>query len=262
MDKIVEILKGYLGHFQLTGPAICSFIIMGIMVILGAIVGIQAHFQDPTKPSKGLLFLAEWGIEHLTEWVRGMMGDGFDRFIPYFFVLVSYLFTAFIWSITGLPSVMDYMAIPLSLSSIMFVLIHATAIKYQRWGYFKRYVDPIAVFLPINLISMWSPLVSTCLRMFGNALSGWILITIVDWALTGLSSTIFSFMGGGLSGIWLAPIPTGVLNLYFSLFSGFIQTLVFASLTAVWIANERPAMESMGIETQALRHVESEKQTA
>jgi F-type H+-transporting ATPase subunit a len=88
--------------------------------------------------------------------------------------------------------------------------------------------------------------------MFGNALSGTIMILIVQWALKGLSGVIFGFMGPNISTLWLAPIPVGVLNLYFALFSGFIQTLVFISLNAAWISAERPA-EAMGLRSQALR---------
>ena len=58
--------------------------------------------------------------------------------------------------------------------------------------------------------------------------------------------------GTAWTGIFLAPIPMGILNLYFSLFSGFVQTLVFCSLNAIWISNERPE-EAMGTESQALR---------
>jgi hypothetical protein len=34
-----------------------------------------------------------------------------------------------------------------------------------------------------------------------------------------------------------------VFNSYFSLFSGFIQTLVFSSLSAIWISQEMPEPE-------------------
>ena len=58
-----------------------------------------------------------------------------ERYSGYFCALASYLFLAFIWSLTGLPSVMDYMAMPLSLSLILFILIHFTAAKYQKLSY-------------------------------------------------------------------------------------------------------------------------------
>jgi F0F1-type ATP synthase membrane subunit a len=48
-------------------------------------------------------------------------------------------------------------------------------------------------------------------------------------------------------------LPIAVLNLYFGLFSGYIQTLVFASLNGVWIGTEMPEDRAMGIASQATR---------
>jgi len=248
-------------HFfdwDLSGSIISSLIIMAIVAVLAVVVGILARRQDPLKTSKGLLFLAEMYVDKLTAWVKSNMGDGWENFPGYFLGLTSYLFLAFIWSITGLPSVIDYLAVPLSLAVVMFVLIHFTAIRFQHWSYFHRYIDPVFLFLPINLLTMWTPILSTTLRMFGNALSGTIVIGLVGWALENASGALFSNSLGAAGIIWFAPIPIGVLNLYFALFSGFIQTLVFASLNAVWIAQERPVQdEPMGVEGQVVRPMNS-----
>ena len=139
----------------------------------------------------------------------------------------------------------------------MFILIQATALRYQRWGYFHRYIEPLKIWLPINLVTMWTPIISTCLRMFGNCLSGSVIIGIVSWVLKLLSYQIFSFIGPW-GQVFLAPFAIGVLNLYFSLFSGFVQTLVFASLNAVWIGAEMPEEdEIMGTQGQITRGKES-----
>jgi len=92
------------------------------------------------------------------------------------------------------------------------------------------------------------------MRLFGNCLSGTILVGLVQWALSSASSGIFDALGvvgtigtssfwnnPGWTSVFLAPFPVGILNSYFSLFSGFIQTLVFASLSAIWISQEMPA---------------------
>lgn len=252
--------------FDLDAGLYSSLMVMLILLILGIVIGVKAKKaykrQDYLKRPRGILFFAEWYYEFLDGFVSNNMGDDLKIWSGYFFTLFSYLFLSFIWSLTGLPGIMDWLGAPLCLSLIMFVLIHKTAVKYQKWGYFQRYIDPIPVFLPVNLVTMWSPLISTCMRMLGNALSGTIVIGLVQWALSMLSSSIFSSFGvdgiivgassywntGTLwTGIFLAPIPMAVLNLYFALFSGFIQTLVFASLSALWIAQERPLPESPAI---------------
>ena len=241
---------------SLTGPVISSLIVMGIVAVFFIVVGIMARHHDPLKPSKGLLLAAEMFLSKIEDWARGIMGKDPRSWPGYFLCLFSYLFLSFIWSITGMPSVVDYLVVPFTLSLVMFVLIQATGIRYKKWRYFHRYIEPVPIWLPINLLTMWTPIISTALRMFGNCLAGSVVMGLVNWALKNLSAALFSFMGGGyegLAGIWLGPIPIAVLNLYFALFSGFIQTLVFASLSAVWIGQEIPDDNPMGVERQATR---------
>ena len=248
----IEAMMNRFFDFNITGPVISSLCVMLIVAVLAVIIGIKAKRADPLKRPKGILLLAEIYVDWLDNWTESNMGVRTKYWSGYFMGLFSYLFLAFIWSITGLPSVMDYLVVPFSLSLVMFILIQFTALRYQKWGYFHRYVEPLKIWLPLNLITMWTPIISTSLRMFGNALAGGVVIGLVNWALKGVSSTIFSFLGEAGS-MALSPIPIAILNVYFALFSGFIQTLVFASLNAVWIGQEIPATEAMGTASQATR---------
>ena len=87
---------------------------------------------------------------------------------------------------------------------------------------------------------MWAPLLSLTLRLFGNAIAGWVLLTIVEYALRDLSAMIFAFIPSDFNQVFLAPIPLAILHAYFDLFSGLIQTTVFISLTAIFIGQEVP----------------------
>ena len=225
---------------DIPGEVISSLIVMVIVIILAIIVGIMARFADPLKRPKGLLHLAEIGVNYFDNFAKDLAGPAMPNFGGYIMGVAVYLFIAFIFGLTGLPSPVTYMAVPLSLGLTTFILIHVTSIRYTKWKYFKRYIDPIPVFLPINLISMWAPLLSLTLRLFGNAIAGWALLTIVENGLTGLSQQLFSFMETEWSGVFLAPIPLALLHAYFDLFSGLIQTIVFISLTAIFIGQEIP----------------------
>ncbi len=248
------------GADSLDAPLYSSLIIMIVLLLIGAIIGIRATValkkKEYLERPKGILFLAELYYDMCHNFTVSNMGESGEKYTGYFWTLFSYLFLGFTFSLLGLPSVIDWLAAPLSLAIIMFVLIQAVAIRYQHFGYFHRYIEPIPVFLPINLVTMWSPIISTTMRMFGNCLAGSVIIGLIQWALSNASNAIFGAIGvSGLigadptsywnvwpnwTGVFLAPVPIGVLNLYFSLFSGFVQTLVFASLTALWVAQERP----------------------
>lgn len=226
--------------FNLSGEIIVALFVALILIVLFIIVGILARKQDPKKASHGLLMLGEWAVEKLDNFTKGTMGEGFENFGGFLLGMIPFLFICFTIGITGLPSPINNIAVPLSLALVTFTLIHVTSIRYTRWAYFKRFTDPIPIFLPINLISMWSPLLSLTLRMFGNAISGWVLLGIVNWALEGVSANIFGAIAGGPSDLLLVPFVTPLLHAYFDLFSGFIQTLVFTYLTCLFIAQEKP----------------------
>ena len=55
---------------------------------------------------------------------------------------------------------------------------------------------------------------------------------------------LFPALPGESAGLILAPIPMGILNLYFGLFSAYVQTTVYAFLCALWFAAERPEEEA------------------
>lgn len=234
---------------DISGEIISSLIVMGIMMLLAVIVGIQARHQDPLKKPRGLLLITELGVKFFDNFATNLIGNRLPHMGGFIFGVAVYLFIAFIFGLTGLPSPVTYMAVPLSLGLTTFLLIHITSARFTKLKYFKRYVEPLPIFLPINLISMWAPLLSLSLRLFGNAVSGWVLMTLAYNALEGLSSSLFSFMsatfpdGTAVSGVFIAPFVTPLLHAYFDLFSGFIQTTVFISLTVILIGQEVPEDE-------------------
>lgn len=222
------------------GSLFSSGLCMLIIVILTIIVNIKARHADPLKKPKGLLFFFEFGVEFFDSAVENIMGEKFRSFGGFIFAIAMYLFIGFIFGLTGLPAPMTNLAMPLSLGFLSFALIHITSIRFTKWKYFKRYIDPFPFFLPINLLSMWAPLLSLTFRLFGNALAGWTLMSVVYCALESLSAMIFSFIPSDVNTIFIAPFITPVLHAYFDLFSAFIQTSVFVMLTMLFIANEVP----------------------
>ena len=227
--------------FNPSGEIIVALIVIGILIVLAIIVGILAKCADPLKRPKGLLKIVEWCVEKLDAFVADIMGPGFENFGGLLLAIIPFLFISFTVGITGLPTPMNNLAVPLSLALVTFALIHFTAMRYNKLKYFKRYVDPFPVFLPINLLSMWAPLLSMTLRMFGNGIVGWVLISLVNAVLGKASTAIFGgIIAGGGSSVFLTPVVTPVLHAYFDLFSGFVQTMVFVFLTVLFVAQEKP----------------------
>ena len=226
--------------FNPSGEVIVALGIICVLLLLAIIVGILAKRADPLKRPKGLLKLVEWAVEKLDAFAQDTMGPGFENFGGILLGIIPFMFISFTIGITGLPTPMNSLAVPLSLALVTFILIHYTSIRFTHFRYFKRYVEPFAVFLPINLLSMWAPLLSMTLRMFGNAIVGWVLLGLLNGALESLSASVFSFINSGANQLFFVPIATPLLHAYFDLFSGFVQTMVFVFLTVLFISQERP----------------------
>lgn len=268
MDRISQMFD-----WEMDGPLYSSLIVMLIVLIFAIIIGIRARIGLKRKEyldrPHGILMVGEWYADFCQNFATKNMGASFADMGGYFMTLFAYLFIAFNWGLTGMPSIIDWLAAPLSLALIMFVLIQFNGLRFQHWHYFHRYVEPIAIFLPINLVTMWTPIISTTMRLLGNCLSGTIIIGLVQWALGAASDALFGSLSTlaysnyipfwdvsqsyAWTSIWLAPAVMGVLNIYFSLFSAFVQTTVFSTLTALWIAQEKPAEEQPSLTSDAPR---------
>ena len=133
----------------------------------------------------------------------------------------------------ALPNPFTNLAIPLSLALITFVLTHYTSIKVKKWAYFERYIEPVPFFLPINLVTMWSNVLSLTLRLFGNALAGYCVITLIYVGISTIIPPANSYWG-----MFLDPLIAPLAHLYFDIFDGAIQLIVFTMLTMINIAQE------------------------
>ena len=109
---------------DIPGELISSLIVIGIIAILSIIVGILAARQNPLKKPKGLLLVAEIGVKFFDNFSRDLVGTTLPNFGGFIMGVAMYLFISFIFGLTGLPSPVTYMAIPLSLGLTTFLLIH------------------------------------------------------------------------------------------------------------------------------------------
>ena len=88
-----EIIKRFLDTSTgLTGEVISSLIVMGILVLVSIYIAIRAHFADPLKKPKGILFLAEVGVKFFDNLCYNLMGKRFDGFGGFIMAIACYLF--------------------------------------------------------------------------------------------------------------------------------------------------------------------------
>lgn len=223
------------------------YVIILITIILAvAIILLSKKIEkaDPMEKPTGILVPVLWGVEIVYNMCVNNVGEKYaKRLTPYIIVLWVYIFVSNIISLFGLSSPTSNLSVTLLLAFITWVLIQIVEFKYQGiGGYLHSFLEPIPVMLPMNIFGKFSTMVSMSLRLFGNILCGGIMMQLIYSFCQFISNKLVGLIAG--SGVqafnFIAPVLAPLLHAYFDLFAGFIQTLVFVTLTVVLIGNDIP----------------------
>ncbi len=214
-------------YMNLSSSIKSTIFITIVLVIVILIISKKLDKYKYTDKPTGIIVILEWLIGGINDMCKTVIGRPYRKIAPYVTTLAIFLFVANISGLFGLTPPTASVSCTLTLGIMTFTVIQMTGIKYQGLGsYLKGYIDPNPIFLPINLIGEIATPFSMGLRLFGNILSGSVIMAL-----------IYSVMGFGA--IAVAP----VLHCYFDIFSGFIQTLVFCTLTTMFISGKLPDEE-------------------
>lgn len=218
-------------------------IITVVLAVAMILLSKKIEKADPLEEPKGIILPIILGVQTVYNSVTTNVGKKTaDKLTPYIIVLWVYIFISNISGLFGLSSPTANLSVTLLLAFITWVLIQITEFKYDGVkAWFHAFLEPLPVMLPMNIIGKFSTMVSMSLRLFGNMLCGGIMMQLVYSASQSLSNIIAGWLGN-TSGVinFMAPIIAPLLHAYFDVFAGFIQTLVFVTLTMVLIGNDMP----------------------
>ena len=194
---------------------------------------------DPLDEPKGLVLLCIM----LVEWIDGMVKeivseDYLENMGPFVGSIAVYILLSNYIGLFGLDNPTRNFSCTLAITLVCWSIFQGTDIRYMGLkGYLKSFVEPIPVFLISNIFSTLAPLISMSMRLFGNIISGSIIMSLYYSATGALAAKIMPF----LQGIdIIGPIIGSVLHLYFDLFSGFLQMYIFIMLTMVFTGTRIP----------------------
>jgi len=197
-----------------------TILVVIALSIFAIIINKKIKEADMEETPTGLLNLVEILVEAINNLVDSTMGSKNMRFAPYIFSLMCFLAVSNLLGLIGLtPPTSDY-SVTFSLALITFSLTQIMAFKTARGlgGYLKGFTEPMAFLTPLNVIGELANPISLSFRLFGNIMSGGIIMGL-----------LYSALG------YFAPIVTPVLHGYFDVFSGLLQTFIFGMLTMIFI---------------------------
>jgi F-type H+-transporting ATPase subunit a len=221
----VEIGNHYywkIGEFEIHGQVfIVSWFVIGILFLL-SLLGVN----DPKRiPSSWQNFM-ELLLEFTQDIAVTQIGkDKYHPWLPFvstlfLFILGSNWAGAIIpWKLFILPE--GELASPTNdiNTTVAFALLTSGAYFFAGFrkrglGYFKRYVMPTPILLPINILEDFTKPLSLSFRLFGNVLADELTVSVL---------------------VLLVPlfIPLPIMAL--GIFAGSVQALIFSTLAAAYI---------------------------
>ena len=194
-----------------------------IFLILGsAFLGTSNLEQIP----KGWQNFMEATVDYVAGIAKDQLGESFYKeWIPFIGTLFLFIFgcnwagAIIPWKLIKLPE--GEFAAPTNDINTTVALALLTSLAYfyaglskKGLGYFKRYIQPIPLLLPINILEDFTKPLSLSFRLFGNVLADELTITV----LTSLVPLVI-------------PLPIMMLGI----FAGSVQALIFSTLAAAYI---------------------------
>lgn len=211
IDSIINYIKNLPEYF------ITSLAIMLFIIILSIWVGTYVSKLDVrAKPNKFITLVIQF-IDFFNGYVKGYIGKHWKFVTPIALTLALYVALSNMSGIFGFEAPTKFTTITFSLSIISFIVVQTTGFISQSWRHLLGIFKPLWILFPLNIVSEFTPILSMALRLFGNIVSGSVILLLV-YELTGWAS------------IAVAP----AFHVVFDIGFGLVQTLVLVLLTIVF----------------------------
>ena len=149
--------------------------------------------------------IEEVGLKHPSKYI-GFVGTLF------LFIALANLFTIF----PGYEPPTGSLSTTAALAICVFVAIPLYGIEERGWrGYLKSYIEPTIIMLPFNIMGEFSRTLALAVRLFGNMMSGTMILSILFIITPFIFPTVMSLLG---------------------LLTGMVQAYIFSILALVYIA--------------------------
>jgi len=219
--------------------AVYSIIIITVFMALVLVyINRKLVSFDPLSEPKGVVLLMIMAAQTVDNMVKTKTNEKVAKYLaPYIMTIAAYIFLSNIAGLFSLETPTSNYSVTLALAAITCILIEVYSAKGRGVkGYIKSWFEPLAPFVVMNIMSKFSTLLSLSLRLFGNILSGSILMSVIYQMLGNISKLIPVIGQFNIVGVIIAP----ALHFYFDLFAGVMQAFIFITLSVSFIGKELP----------------------
>ncbi|HLO47065.1 MAG TPA: F0F1 ATP synthase subunit A [Kamptonema sp.] len=225
-------LYWHIGNLKVHGQV---FLTSWIVIALLVVASIAATRNIQRVPS-GMQNFMEYAFEFVRDLAKNQLGEKEYRpWVPFIGTLFLFIFVSnwsgalVPWKLIKLPE--GELAAPTNDINTTVALALLTSLAYfyagfsrRGLGYFKKYIEPTPVLLPIAILEDFTKPLSLSFRLFGNILADELVVAVL---------------------VLLVPLFVPLPVMLLGLFTSAIQALVFATLAGAYI---HEAMEGHGDE--------------
>jgi F-type H+-transporting ATPase subunit a len=187
------------------------------LLIAGAAWALTRGLSDETSIDRGQHIL-EVLVLQVRDQIRDIVQEDPRPYLP--FVATLFLFISVSNALTIVPYYQPptaSLSTTVALALAVFLAVPVFGIRQSGWrGYLRHYVEPSPLMLPFNVIGELSRTIALAVRLFGNIMSGTLIVAIL---------------------VALTPILFPIVMRAFGLLTGLIQAYIFAVLATVYIAS-------------------------
>ena len=202
------------GIIKLNGTIVFTWGLMAVLVFGSMLVTRKLAAEHQRSRWQNLLEIVVTGI---TRQIREVGLERPERYLAFLGTLFLFVAAAALATVVpGYEPPTGSLSTTVALALCVFVAVPLFGIREQGLGgYLKAYLEPTPIMLPFNIISELSRTLALAVRLFGNMMSGAMIVGIL------LTITPFLF-----------PVVMTLLGLL----TGMVQAYIFSILAAVYLA--------------------------
>lgn len=207
------------GAFKLNATLLFTWVVMGLLVLTSWLVTRRLSAEPEVPPAQNFL---EMVVEAIANQIREASQQEPRQYLPFVGTLFLLIASCNLLSVVpGYRPPTGSLSTTVALALCVFVAVPFYGILKRGVGdYLRNYIRPTPFMLPFNIIGEFSRTLAMAVRLFGNTLSGNMIVAIL---------------------ISLVPLFFPIVMQVLGLLIGLIQAYVFAILTMVYIASATSA---------------------
>jgi F-type H+-transporting ATPase subunit a len=217
-DSIIFWQRGYI---TLSATIVFTWIIIAMLILISWLATRKLSVKPPLTRWQNFLEIV---IGYMRDQIRDVTNQAPDRYLPFLGTLFLFIAVSNILAIIpGYHPPTGSLYTTSALAICVFFAVPIYGIIEQGFvNYMKRYITPSVFVLPFNIIGELSRTLALAVRLFGNIMSGTIVVGVL---------------------VSIAPLFVPIIMRGFGLLIGVIQAYIFFVLATVYIGSAARAQE-------------------